>query len=562
MAEADSLWSVVRRKVVAVSTMDREVRITFAAGSAIVAAATLLNILRPGYGSAVRTIAGDVPLGVLALFVIGELIVMTLFFTAIMRCGGRLRLAALTLVSVVTVFYFWLADFALPAFLMAIPTGMLWWLAMVVQQREWDLRRTALAAAGIGLVVGLLLTVFAAVGQQELVVSALGLQAMFAMFGLFMAATDMGELIVVGSQTVVGGLTRISTSRAFTIPLMFVAVVINIAVLRAMEVATVPVLLGSGLGVAIWLGLAFWLVAGPARKLGHFPPQMTYRALFLIVLFYFVALVAGLMQRVLGAAEAYNPQLMFTFVEIFTLTTAIMLVYIVLLFAFGRRSPQRFVHFSYGALVGFFWFFYFASEGRNLTLFAAAVAMGSIVFLGVVSLLKSTRPRLGQIAARLAELNIAFTAYILILTWFLSGTGGGETSLSLGQALVVFAALGWDIVSSGDAITNKHSSTFPRIARVCFFFTYIITVSLFVLLASSSDLVNPITGAAVEGVFDSDKLVAVGLGLFGPAFFFLVFGLRMRGIRQAEPDADAPRQQEASVTPPPAAPVAPAAPAA
>lgn len=562
MAEADSLWNVVRRKVVAVSTMDREVRITFAAGSAIVAAATLLNILRPGYGSAVRTIAGDVPLGVLALFVIGELIVMTLFFTAIMRCGGRLRLAALTLVSVVTVFYFWLADFALPAFLMAIPTGMLWWLAMVVQQREWDLRRTALAAAGIGLVVGLLLTVFAAVGQQELVVSALGLQAMFAMFGLFMAATDMGELIVVGSQTVVGGLTRISTSRAFTIPLMFVAVVINIAVLRAMEVATVPVLLGSGLGVAIWLGLAFWLVAGPARKLGHFPPQMTYRALFLIVLFYFVALVAGLMQRVLGAPEAYNPQLMFTFVEIFTLTTAIMLVYIVLLFAFGRRSPQRFVHFSYGALVGFFWFFYFASEGRNLTLFAAAVAMGSIVFLGVVSLLKSTRPRLGQIAARLAELNIAFTAYILILTWFLSGTGGGETSLSLGQALVVFAALGWDIVSSGDAITNKHSSTFPRIARVCFFFTYIITVSLFVLLASSSDLVNPITGAAVEGVFDSDKLVAVGLGLFGPAFFFLVFGLRMRGIRQAEPDADAPRQQEASVTPPPAAPVAPAAPAA
>ena len=131
MAEADSLWSVVRRKVVVVSTMDREVRITFAAGSAIVAAATLLNILHPGYGSTVRTIAGDVPLGVLALFVIGQLIVVTLFFTAIMRCRGRLRLAALTLVSVGRS-SFLARGLRAPGILLAAPTGRLWWLAMFV----------------------------------------------------------------------------------------------------------------------------------------------------------------------------------------------------------------------------------------------------------------------------------------------------------------------------------------------------------------------------------------------------------------------------------------------
>ena len=162
MAETDSLWSVVRRKVIVVSTMDREVRITFAAGSAIVAAATLLNILRPGFGSPIQTIVGTVPLGVLALFVIGDLIVMTLFFTAIMCCRGRLRLAALTLASVVTVLYLWFNEFTPTAFLMVIPTAMLWWLAILAQHRNWDLPRTALAAAGIGLFATLLLTIFAA----------------------------------------------------------------------------------------------------------------------------------------------------------------------------------------------------------------------------------------------------------------------------------------------------------------------------------------------------------------------------------------------------------------
>ena len=156
---------------------------------------------------------------------------------------------------------------------------------------------------------------------------------------------------------------------------------------------------------------------------------------------------------------------------------------------------------------------------------------------------------------------VAFTAYLLIFTWFLRGSGG-ETALSLGQALFVLVMLVWDIVSSGDAITNKHSSKFPRIARVCFFFTYIITVSLFVLLATSSHLVNPASGAPVHGVFDSDKLVAVGLGLFGPAFFFLVFGLQMRGIRRAEPAADAPHQPDANAIPPQPEAAAPATPAA
>ena len=78
-----------------------------------------------------------------------------------------------------------------------------------------------------------------------------------------------------------------------------------------------------------------------------------------------------------------------------------MLVYIVLLFVVRTSITAALRAFLLRALVGFFWFFYFAAR-EKLTLFAAAVAMGRIVFLGFASLLKSTRPRLGQIAARLA----------------------------------------------------------------------------------------------------------------------------------------------------------------
>jgi hypothetical protein len=568
MAETDSFWGVVRHKVIVVSTMDRDVRITFAAGASIVAAATLLNILRPDFGSPVHSVAGAVPLSVLLLLTVGELIVMTMFFTGVMSCRGRVRLAALAAVTVITAFYLWLADFAPAAFLLVIPTALLWWLAALTEQHQWPLQKRVLAAAGNAAVTAIILALFAATGAQELVVSALATQATFAMFGLFMAATDTAELIVIGSQALVGALTSLSASRAFLIPFMLATAVVSVVVTLWMSVPSgapgldsnnVAILLGAIVGHVPWLGLAFWLVVGPARKLGNFAPHLSYRALFLIVLFYFLALQAGLLQRILSDPAGYDPHLMFTFPEIFLLTTLLMLVYIALLFVFGRRSDAQFVHFAYGALVGFFWFFNFASQGDNILLVVGSAGVGSIVFLGVAALLGSTRPRLAQVSARLAEMNISLAAYACIFVWFLTDSAEGGAPLSLWQALFIFALLGWDIVSSGDAITNKHTESFPRIARVCFFFTYIITVSVFVLLASSSELMNPITSAPVEGVFDSDKLIAVGLALFGPAFFFLIFGLRMRGIRQAGPDSDAPRQPDTEM-PVPAPAVATSAP--
>ncbi len=449
MAESDSFWGVVSQKIIVVSTMDREVRITFAAGASIVAAATLLNILRPDYGSPVHTVAGTVPFSVLLLLTIGELIVMTMFFTGVISCGGRVRLVALAAVTAITGLYLWLADFVPAAFLMVIPTGLLWWLSALSQQRQWPLQKRVVAAAGNAALTAIILAFFAATGAQALVVSALATQATFAMFGLFLSATDMAEMIVIGSQALVGGLTRLSGSRAFLIPLMLATAVASVVVAMWMSVPPgapgldshgVAILLGAIVGHAPWLGLAFWLVVGPGRRLGHFAPHLSYRALFLIVLFYFIALQAGLVQRILGDPAGYDPRLVFTFPEIFALTTLMMLVYIVLLFVFGRRSHGQFVHFAYGALVGFFWFFNFASQGETLVLVVGSAGVGSIIFLGVAALLGSTRPRLAQVSASLAEMNISFSIYALIFIWFLVGSTEGDVAQSLAGAVRVRVA--------------------------------------------------------------------------------------------------------------------------
>ena len=568
MAETDSFWGVVRHKVIVVSTMDRDVRITFAAGASIVAAATLLNILRPDFGSPVHSVAGAVPLSVLLLLTVGELIVMTMFFTGVMSCRGRVRLAALAAVTVITAFYLWLADFAPAAFLLVIPTALLWWLAALTEQHQWPLQKRVLAAAGNAAVTAIILALFAATGAQELVVSALATQATFAMFGLFMAATDTAELIVIGSQALVGALTSLSASRAFLIPFMLATAVVSVVVTLWMSVPSGA----PGLdfeqrcdssrrdrGPCPVVGPRLLACCRPGAEARQFRAASELSRPLLDRAFLFPRSSGRASAADFSDPAGYDPHLMFTFPEIFLLTTLLMLVYIALLFVFGRRSDAQFVHFAYGALVGFFWFFNFASQGDNILLVVGSAGVGSIVFLGVAALLGSTRPRLAQVSARLAEMNISLAAYACIFVWFLTDSAEGGAPLSLWQALFIFALLGWDIVSSGDAITNKHTESLPRIARVCFFFTYIITVSVFVLLASSSELVNPITGAPVEGVFDSDKLIAVGLALFGPAFFFLVFGLRMRGIRQAGPDSDAPRQP-VSEMPVPAPAVATSAP--
>jgi hypothetical protein len=71
---------------------------------------------------------------------------------------------------------------------------------------------------------------------------------------------------------------------------------------------------------------------------------------------------------------------------------------------------------------------------------------------------------------------------------------------------------------------------FPRLARVAVFLAYISSVALLVMVSTASELINPFTGQPVEGIFESEPMVAVGLILFGAPFIFLIATLRIRNL--------------------------------
>jgi hypothetical protein len=543
LSDESSFFELMKRRIIVVSTMDRELRITFACGSALVALLTVLSLFEMPFGSPVSSPVGEMPIGILVIVLVTQLFVLTLFFIGVLRCRAPLRHWILVFLGVLSLIHLWLNDFTVLSFVGLIP------LAVLAVQGELGERTTVapiasiyggFAVASLTLLIGL---VWILADDQALVVSALALQATLAMFGLFMAGTDVAEMIAIAAQVSVKAVSSVSRFTVWALLVAIASALLTIAAAVSVDADAANLFasrLGAGAGLALWLGLVFWLLVGRARKLGTIAPSITYRALLFIVFAYFVVFQGGMFYRLLSDPNNYDPSSLFTYPELFIVPTLAALVSLVLIFLIGGRSRHIFVNLAYCFLIGFFWFFFFNSQGANIILFVYAAAVGSLLFLMVAAIPSSSRANFRTIAIRLAELNVSFALYALILTWFLTGmqAPGGLTVL---QVLIVFAALAWDLVSSGDAITNKHTEELPRMARVSFFFAYVLTTALFVVVSRNGHLVSPLTLERVDP-FQSDGLVGVGLVLFGLPFLFMVFGLRMRGILKRESGAAADEQ--------------------
>jgi hypothetical protein len=265
------------------------------------------------------------------------------------------------------------------------------------------------------------------------------------------------------------------------------------------------------------------------KRLGVVAPHITYHGLLFVVGAYFVALQAGLIYRLLSDPQTYDPGKIFGDPQVFVVPVLLFLGFLILFVILGRRSSRMFVPLGFGVCVGMVWFHYYASHGDALVYIQHAIAMGSIVLLITASLMKSVRNQFKSLCILVGELNICFAVYALLAWHFIPGEGE-SAHFTIGDALFVCGALVWDLLISGRDITNKHSDFFPRISRVCFFLAYIMSVALLVMVSISSQLVNPVSSVAVHGVFESEALVAVGLILLGPPFFFLIFALRVREL--------------------------------
>lgn len=548
-AGSGGVWGNLHRRIIVISTMERSVRITFMSGAALVVLAVIVNVFHGLLGPEVATPAGTVPLGVLVLLAIGEIAAFYVVALALVLLSGRSRLIVHGVILLLVVAFSAMSNFDMLSFAILLPSGMVWAFGYLRERQGWSDRDAMLAALSISLAGMLVIIVYLATGRELLIISALALQALLAMLGLCMAATDIAEIAVVAVESFTAKAAAVIGRGWVAVLFALSTIAVNLLLpLRASDHygQTIGYMLGGGLGLAMWLAMIFWMVISRRKRLATVHPHISYRTLFLVVGFYFIALQAGILVRFLSDPLTYSAQKLFSYPQAFMFVVFGFLGFVVLFFILGRRSERLFVSLAYGASIGMFIFHYYAGKGSNIELMPVAVGMLSLLLMIFAPLSSKMRAHFRALCLIIADLNLAFAAYAFLAELFLSlGEHGHGGALTVGQALVVLAALAWDIVYSGEAITNKHSEAFPRLARVAMFMAYVMSVALLVMVSTAAHLVNPITGEAIKG-FDSEGLVGVGLVLFGAPFVFVMAMLRMRNLLAAA-DASGAQIEPAAV---------------
>ncbi|MBI1212377.1 MAG: hypothetical protein GC190_13010 [Alphaproteobacteria bacterium] len=524
-----NFWSNVRKRIIVVSQMDREVRLTFIAGVAVVTVAIALNLVDlVGGGTPIQTLVGRIPVLTLIFLSLGELVVGFLLFSGIARLRGWPRYAVLAGLAVALTLLLLLGDALLLGagfYLPLVAVAIVAWLA---DRNDWTARSRTLATAALSLGSFLILVAYTLAGSGALVISAVGAQAMFAMFGLFMASTDFAELIELASEAAGSRLFEFLEHPAARLFAALVLAALNLVVSTYLVVGTSPTDLGAatggGLFMALLCGLTLCLLLSASRHLGAVEPHVTYRQLLALVGIAFLAFQGGLLWRLLGDPATYDAKNSFKFVETGFVFLGVLVASLVAFLTVGRRSPHAFAPCAFGVVIGVFWFCDYLLQGENLASVGFMFAIGTFLLAGFGGLFRALRTNYGAMCALLAELNLCAILYTGLFWLFFPMSN--EEEFGFWQAAFVLGALAWDIVSSGQVTTTPDSTRVPRYARVSLFFAYIISVALMVMLARSAQILDPITLTPTK--FDSEALVAVGLALFGAPFFFFIFALRLR----------------------------------
>lgn len=122
------------------------------------------------------------------------------------------------------------------------------------------------------------------------------------------------------------------------------------------------------------------------------------------------------------------------------------------------------------------------------------------------------------------SLLITLTVSLELLTWvdLLFGKTINTTGrVALFAAVVLVVALVWELASSGEGLTNLHSTWFPRDSRVMVYGGYILLVSATVLFYSS--LHDAESGTVLEAQFDAEQWVREGILFLGVPLVITLF---------------------------------------
>ena len=166
------------------------------------------------------------------------------------------------------------------------------------------------------------------------------------------------------------------------------------------------------------------------------------------------------------------------------------------------------------------------SDFPGMGMYAVRVSMGilSVAALIYWLLRERSNPAWRRALALIAVLDLG----LMMLHWLQDGYGAEMNAtgkISLLAAFMILAALAWDVVFSGESITNQHGEWFPRHTRVMLFMGYEMLVSTSVLFLSSLHL--QFGGAKVEALFEADKYPQMGMYELGLPFVLTLIGLRL-----------------------------------
>ena len=232
----------------------------------------------------------------------------------------------------------------------------------------------------------------------------------------------------------------------------------------------------------------------------------------------------------------------------FYLMVPLAVLFLVVIGIFGRRWAPRLV----GAMLLFVMFvlgglLYFADEfGRGLfgegTHLPFVGSAGLYVSVGVLSLLALFLP--WREPGRRRTLVVGLVA-LLATVWTLVGMGAlydhalSASRIAIWAAIIVLVAMAWDVVMSGESMTNEGSKHIPRASRVLAFLGYVILVAATVLFYSGQKVTG--TGAAAESVFEPESITRNGLFRLAFPLAVLMFLLRFGRNRPAAAKLRRPR---------------------
>jgi hypothetical protein len=153
---------------------------------------------------------------------------------------------------------------------------------------------------------------------------------------------------------------------------------------------------------------------------------------------------------------------------------------------------------------------------------------GGVAIIAIVTAVASIAgPRGRRVAGPLLGPLIELTVALQILSWLWDAFNGaivGGAQFSVLQAIVIVVALFWDVLTSGEAVTNVHGERVPRHARVLVYLGYVLLVACAILFFSS---VRGLNHQLAETWFESEAWPQLGIQRLGVPLVLAIFVLRL-----------------------------------